>query len=252
MIYIMAHKPFDAPGLPGYVPMQVGAARNADLGYLRDDTGDNISEKNPHYCELTGLYWVWKNCDDEVKGLAHYRRYLTRGQLAGGIVPLKRFERDLRRVDLVLPRRFYHPDKTNGEQLVPRYCEERYFRALREIVRERHPDDLAAFDAFFEDSRGYFFNMLVARRERFDDYCAWLFDILFTLEARIAAEWPQDEPLRLYGYLSERLLNVYLRGRSLRIATYPMTIPEWTLKRRALELYRSVKKRLRYALRPVH
>ena len=58
-IFIMTHKRIDPPKLPGYVMMLVGSAfHDDDFGYLRDDTGDNISKKNKNYSELTGLYWL--------------------------------------------------------------------------------------------------------------------------------------------------------------------------------------------------
>ena len=65
MIYIAAHKKFNVPQLDNYAVLQVGAQGKENLGYLQDNTGDNISYKNPNFCELTGLYWIWKNCDDE-------------------------------------------------------------------------------------------------------------------------------------------------------------------------------------------
>lgn len=43
-----------------YLPIQVGAALHPALGYVPDNTGYNISDKNPNYCELTALYWAWK------------------------------------------------------------------------------------------------------------------------------------------------------------------------------------------------
>ena len=90
-IFAMTHKTFDPPPDPLYVSLQVGHATHEDLGYLADDTGDNISAKNCYYSELTGLYWVWKNVKDlDYVGVCHYRRYLlndagsifTRAQLA--------------------------------------------------------------------------------------------------------------------------------------------------------------------------
>ena len=84
MIYIAAHKQFTSLEMDGYIPLQVGAENNIDLGYLKDNVGDNISEKNPNYCELTGLYWIWKNCNDEYKGLVHYRRYFGKSNLKIG------------------------------------------------------------------------------------------------------------------------------------------------------------------------
>ena len=76
-IIIAAHKQYRMPDDPVYVPVQVGAACNkdadgnpVDLGFLKDNSGDNISAKNPHFCELTGLYWAWKNLEADHLGLA--------------------------------------------------------------------------------------------------------------------------------------------------------------------------------------
>ncbi|WP_278389529.1 DUF4422 domain-containing protein, partial [Acidaminococcus fermentans] len=75
-ILIAAHKPYWMPSDPVYLPLQVGAEGKSLIpGYTPDNTGDNISAKNPHYCELTGLYWAWKNLSCEYIGLCHYRRY---------------------------------------------------------------------------------------------------------------------------------------------------------------------------------
>ena len=75
-IIIAAHKQYRMPDDPVYVPVQVGAACNkdadgnpVDLGFLKDNSGDNISAKNPHFCELTGLYWAWKNLEADHLGL---------------------------------------------------------------------------------------------------------------------------------------------------------------------------------------
>lgn len=76
-ILIAAHKPFDPPALEGYLPVQVGAAlAQKELGFQRDDEGENISVKNPQYCELTAQYWAWKNLTGpQVMGLVHYWRW---------------------------------------------------------------------------------------------------------------------------------------------------------------------------------
>ncbi|MDO5403874.1 MAG: DUF4422 domain-containing protein, partial [Eubacteriales bacterium] len=76
-IYTMTHKIFSVPEDEMYIPLQVGAAVNETLGYTGDNTGDNISQLICYYCELTGMYWVWKNVHDcDYVGICHYRRYL--------------------------------------------------------------------------------------------------------------------------------------------------------------------------------
>ena len=74
-ILVATHKKYWMPDDDVYVPLHVGAEGKESLGYLPDNTGDHISSKNPSYCELTGLYWAWKNLDCEYIGLCHYRRY---------------------------------------------------------------------------------------------------------------------------------------------------------------------------------
>ena len=69
------------PSDPVYLSVHVGAAGKKDIGYTPDNTGENISTKNPNFCELTGLYWAWKNLDADYLGLVHYRRYFTRKEV---------------------------------------------------------------------------------------------------------------------------------------------------------------------------
>lgn len=76
-IYVMTHKKYSKPDLPEYMMLQVGAALHEDLGYTADNTGDNISDKNPNFCELTGIYWLWKNISCDIIGICHYRRYFV-------------------------------------------------------------------------------------------------------------------------------------------------------------------------------
>ena len=80
-IMIAVHKPYWMPEDSVYLPLYVGAEGKPDLGYTKDNTGDNISAKNSHFCELTGMYWAWKNLEADYIGLVHYRRYFTRKEV---------------------------------------------------------------------------------------------------------------------------------------------------------------------------
>ena len=79
-ILVCCHKDDIYVNQEPYLPLQVGKAlSDLDLGLLGDNTGDNISVKNKSYCELTGLYWAWKNLKGiDVIGLCHYRRYFDK------------------------------------------------------------------------------------------------------------------------------------------------------------------------------
>jgi len=73
-IVTAVHKPYWMPEDRVYVPLHIGREGKQDIGFTGDNTGDNISEKNATFCELTGLYWAWKNLQAEYVGLVHYRR----------------------------------------------------------------------------------------------------------------------------------------------------------------------------------
>ena len=76
-IIIATHKQHFMPSDDMYLPLHVGKSGKEELGYQGDDTGDNISAKNPNFCELTGLYWAWKNLPNDYLGLIHYRRFFS-------------------------------------------------------------------------------------------------------------------------------------------------------------------------------
>ena len=78
VVAVATHKPYKMPDDPIYLPLHVGAELHPDVlpDMQGDNTGDNISALNASYSELTGLYWLWKNCDAQYKGLVHYRRLL--------------------------------------------------------------------------------------------------------------------------------------------------------------------------------
>ena len=76
-VVVATHVPCEMPTDKLYLPVHVGAELHPELPFVGDNTGDNISEKNNTFCELTGLYWAWKNLPDDYVGLVHYRRYFA-------------------------------------------------------------------------------------------------------------------------------------------------------------------------------
>lgn len=212
MIYIAAHKKFDVPQLDGYAPLQVGAEGKEDLGFLRDNTGNNISIKNPNFCELTGLYWIWKNTGDEYKGLVHYRRYFGKSNLSSkpsDIYTYSEMVGFLKESDIVLPYIEYFKQNAKDEILI-QCCTPEIFDDLRGIVEKMYPEYLKAFDQYFAQNKTVLFNMMFCKAEIFDAYCEWLFAILFELEKTVELSNLNAYQKRLYGFLSERLLNVWI------------------------------------------
>ncbi len=221
-VIVASHKPYRMPDDPMYIPVHVGAecSGNPDeagfSGFARDNTGENISALNPCFCELTGLYWAWKNLNADYLGLAHYRRHfsLRRGRDVWDSV-LR--EEQIR--PFLETKRIFLPHKRNYviETLYSHYLHTHQGIGLdetRKILADRYPQYLSAFDRAVHRTSGYMFNMLIMERGLLSEYCEWLFDILFDLQ-RIMEQtegYGKLDPFdrRFYGRISEILLNVWL------------------------------------------
>ena len=224
MIYIATHKKFNVPKLNGYCALQVGAEGKEKYGYLRDNIGNHISGKNANYCELTGLYWIWKNTDDSYKGLVHYRRYFGRNNLSNKISDICSYEyllNCLKSVDIVLPYVEYFKQNAK-EEILLHCCTEEIFDKLRQIIETKYPDYIETYDRYFNENKASLFNMLFCKREIFDAYCEWLFSILFVLEKQVDLAKLNTYQQRLYGFLSERLLNVWVIKNKLVVKHLPV------------------------------
>ncbi len=239
VIAIAAHKPYRMPADPVYQPVYVGAALHPEaveemtaMGYVPDDRGENISAKNPGYCELTALYWAWKNLDADCVGLAHYRRHFAgRNWRRRDTDPFDRVL-DGREARFLMSRaRIVVPVRQNYyiESLYSHYAhthDHAHLDAVREILAERDPGCLGAFDRTVSRTYGYMFNMLIAERPLFDAYCSWLFGILGQLEERVDVSGMTAFEQRFYGRVSEILFNVWLERQQETGALAPEEIRE--------------------------
>ena len=213
-IIVAAHKKYRMPEDPMYLPLYIGAAtgRRQDPGYQRDDEGENISAKNPCYCELTGLYWAWKHLDSDYIGLAHYRRHFRgrgRGDVWNRILKSEELLPQLGKTKLFLPRKQYYVIET----LYSHYAHTHYIEHLdktRQILEEKYPEYVDAFDDVMKRRSGHMFNMMICEKSLLGEYCAWLFDILFTLEQRVSAGEYSFFQGRYCGRVGEIILNVWV------------------------------------------
>ena len=234
-VIVAAHKPYWMPPDAMYVPVQVGAAGKGDLGFTRDDAGENISAKNANYCELTGLYWAWKNLPAEWLGLAHYRRHFTfrRGvKDRRQVLTRQQATRLLADADVLLPRPRNYWIETNYSQ----YAHAHHaadLDATRQILAEKCPEYLPAFDAVMKRRRGHRFNMFIMKRDLADAYCEWLFGVLFELEKRLDISGYNENDQRVFGFVAERLLDVWIETNGVKYRDIPYMFLErqnWVVK----------------------
>lgn len=216
-IIIATHKKYEMPKDDIYLPLHVGREGKEDLGYTGDHTGDNISLKNPSFCELTGLYWAWKNLDADYVGLAHYRRHFTlksKSQqkklgLMDSVLTGEELAPLLKQYDILVPeKRNYYIETLYSHYEHTHYKE--HLDITREIIAEMYPDYLADFDKVMKQRGGYMFNMYIMKKELSDEYCKWLFSILFELENRLKDKEYSFFQGRFYGRVSEIIFNVWL------------------------------------------
>ena len=248
MIYIATHKRVELPRLKGYRAIQVGGASDDFPGCLRDDTGDSIADKNAGYCELTALYWVWKNTDDPFKGLAHYRRYFGRRAFSSRVKDILAYDALIEMLqgrDMLAARpAVYHVSAR--EQLLMECCTPETFSRLEAVVEALSPEAMDAFRTFFAGNRASQYNMLLCRRQLFDEYCAWLFPILFSLEDQVDLSGANAYQQRLFGFLGERLMNVWMLHRRLSVKYLPVVSTEYTRRDHLTYLRRDITNALRF------
>lgn len=213
-LLIATHKRYHMPSDDIYTPVKVGSVlTHDDYGYQRDDDGDNISCKNPCFCELTALYWGWKNLDVDYLGLVHYRRHFCSTQRSqwkfARILTTEEATALCSKYDVILPkkRRYYI------ESIASHYKHTHdieHLELAREILRTRNPNYLSEFDKVMRRSYAHMFNMCIMKKELLNQYCAWLFDILFELEKEVDTSNLSSFDARLFGRVSELLLDVWI------------------------------------------
>lgn len=182
--------------------IQVGAALTdikVTPGVITDDRGDNISTQNNQYCELTGLYWIWKNVMEDYIGLVHYRRHF--------LLPddwLARVERN--RIDVVLPVPLYVAPNI-GDNYRERH-DTTDWDYMMGCLRESEGEGYREAVDFFKTNLYFPCNMFVMRREVLDELCRWLFPILFAVAEHVGHK--KDPYQNRYpGFFSERLISFF-------------------------------------------
>ncbi|WP_150540281.1 DUF4422 domain-containing protein [Actinobacillus vicugnae] len=215
-ILIATHKQYEFPTESYYVPIHVGKIFNKQpLAIQGDDSGDNISLKNGSFCELTALYWAWKNNafpDSDYIGLVHYRRYFSGKQLSlkgKGIASESELLTYLQQYDVIVAKKRNYYIETIYEH----YKNAHYVKDLdlaKQIIQQDFPEYITAFEQVISGKTLHLFNMFVLNRKLFSEYCEWLFSILFKLEKYIDITNYDNYQKRVFGFIAERLFNVWV------------------------------------------
>lgn len=211
---VAAHKEFPMPENKDlYMPILVGAIRNYKEGinYQRDDDGENISLKNPNFNELTAVYWAWKNLDADAIGLVHYRRLFSKGgkRELNNILDKEQIELLLNKAPIVVPKKRKYYIESNYSHYVHAHPKGP-LDATRDVISENYPRYLDAFDQVMHKTSAHMFNMFIMKKKEFNQYSEWLFDVLFKVEERIDISGYSVQDARVFGFLAERLMDVWL------------------------------------------
>lgn len=228
-IIVAAHKKYEMPKDKVYMPIHVGAEGKKEIGYQCDNIGKNISKKNPYFCELTGLYWAWKNIKSDYIGIAHYRRHFKGKNKSKNkfdtIINSEEINELFNKTDIILPKKRNYYIET----LYSHYEHTMYVEPLDiagKIIQEKYPKYVKEFNKLKERKAAHMFNMFIMKKNIADDYCKWLFDILFELEKRVDVSKYDSFHARFYGRVSELLLDVWINTNKLDYKEIPVIYME--------------------------
>ena len=226
IVYVVTHKLFDLMLPAVYQKIMVGAAlgRDSGPGYILDSTGENISEKNRSYCELTGLYWIWKNSKEDVVGLVHYRRYFAIInkclRFTGrnfSLVPKEKAYRYLDEHDVIalLDKCDIIVKKSdfklkNNKSIVYTYLKPSIWDEMEQGVKEFEPDYFNELLKLGKAHTHINCNMFIGKKNIIDKYCEWLFPLLDSIDKRHAERYGNVFCEREMGYMSEFLFGLWL------------------------------------------
>lgn len=231
-IFVCYHKNSPVFKSDCIIPIHAGKANSKlELDMNGDDTGDNISSKNASWCELTVIYWMWKNIKADYYGLFHYRRFLNFKSIGGGYNVFNEFDKDsiqafgwdddtIRTVCnqydiLSSPIWGIHPvglpnyRMTNYEF----YAKEHYAKDLDivlDLIKKKTPKVYPFALKALYSKECFFANMMIMKKEYFNEYCEWIFDILFEAERLIDITQYDSYQKRIWGFIAERLSNCFL------------------------------------------
>lgn len=234
-IFVCAHK-FDSCTRTEYpyVPIQGGRALHPDveLGYITDDTGDNISQKNASFCEWTVHYWVWKNVKDiKYVGLCHYRRYFD--------LSVKQIENIMHHHDVIVVKQDNNKMLSRKERLddlIRMTCMEDAYLFLNTFI-DVHPNYKSDLIDYYYNSRDSVpYSMFISDKKTYDKICEFIFPVLFQMD-KLRKKNGYSRPDRAIGYFGEFSLGLAIKCLGLSTYRAPLSfIGEKQFKKKRLKM----------------
>lgn len=214
-ILVASHKESPMPADKDlYLPILVGANKNynGQKGFQLDNTGYNISNKNPNYNELTAIYWAWKNLSDvDAIGLVHYRRFFSfsHKRNLNEVLDKAEVEKLLKRAPVVLPKKRDYIIESNYSHYKHAH-EIEPLNVTGTVISNEFPQYFKAFERVLNSRKAHMFNMFIMRKDYFDSYCEFLFRVLSSVENQIDISEYSTQEKRVFGYISELLMDVWI------------------------------------------
>ena len=200
-------------------------------GFLSDKEGCSISEKNSSYCELTGFYYIWKNLESkaDIIGICHYRRCLTLNQFYKHIPKFISSKFGAITKEDIMPLlnssgAIVSLFDTGKLSVYEQYCvchKRKDIDLIRKIIEELYPEYLDTYDEVLNGHTLCLGNMIITHNVIFCRYCSWLFCILSEFEKQCDIADYDNYQKRVYGFLAERLMYVWLKKNKIRLHSLP-------------------------------
>ena len=171
-------------------------------------------------------------------GISHYRRYFSKALFSfnsKNFLNTKDVKKILRNYDCIIakPLRF---DINLKKQYIKSCGYENDIEATRKVICDLYPNYIESFDRVMQRKYLSSYNMIIMKKEEYDDYCKWLFDILFVIESKININDYSNYEKRIFGFLSERLLNVWIDFHNYNIK-YARVVNPFLTSREKVELF---------------
>lgn len=237
--YVVTHKKCNY--IDGKTYIGVGSNK-IDGVEIYDNTGDNISSKNKYYCELTALYWIYKNDRSDIVSFEHYRRYFYKGFTTKPLTDKYISKLFQKGYEIVLPKK-HIIDVFKRRDVYSIYVDNHIKEDMdlcEEAIKKLYPEYLDAFYKTMHSNCMTYFNMFITKKELLNDYAKWLFSIFEYVEPKVDFNNRTEYQKRVFGFLSERLFNVWLNYKNLKTKILKVTFegePELVWRSKEIKEY---------------